>query len=203
MTQTEYKDSTTKEHAGKSPIERVLERLPKATQHGEWHNTVCPSHQDREASFGFTENDTGGVTFKCFAGCSREHILTSLNLTEEDIQGKNGQRTRARAQAHISLWDLAVNKNIDPRFLTSYGLTDGYKFQGKRVIRIPYYLENGKEHTLAHVRLNLIAKKGTRADGTGNLIPYGLDRLEDARKAGYIIVTEGESVCWTLWRFNF
>jgi hypothetical protein len=203
MTQTEYKDPIANKSTGKSPIEHVLELLPGAKLHGKWYNTACPSHHDRETSFGFTENDTGGVIFKCFAGCSREHILTSLNLTEDDIREKNGQRTRTRAQAHISLWDLAVDKNIDPRLLTSYGLTDGYMLQGKQVIRIPYYLENGEEHTLAHVRFNLVAKKGTRADGTGNLIPYGLNRLEDARKAGYLIVAEGESDCWTFWRFNF
>jgi hypothetical protein len=34
-------------------------------------------------------------------------------------------------------------------------------------------------------------------------VAYGLERLEAARKAGYLILVEGESDCWTLWYHQF
>src|SRR5579859_133483 len=188
------------------PIERVLARLPEAKPHGHWYNTLCPAHQDQDMSFGFTESKTGGVHFHCFAGCSREQILAALHLTEDEVRG-DGRTTRP--DRRITLWDLAVEKCLHPSYLLSYGLIDGYTWRtskGKtveQVIRIPYYLENGEEHTLAHIRFNLTAKGGTGADGTGSLIPYGLNRLADARSAGSLVIVEGESDCWTLWRFGF
>jgi hypothetical protein len=43
-------------------------------------------------------------------------------------------------------------------------------------------------------------KRGrTGARGSGEIVPYGLERLEEARKAGYLVLVEGESDCWTLW----
>jgi hypothetical protein len=35
--------------------------------------------------------------------------------------------------------------------------------------------------------------------GPGDIEPYCLWRLAEARKAGYLIFPEGESDCWTLW----
>src|SRR5262249_49495758 len=34
-------------------------------------------------------------------------------------------------------------------------------------------------------------------------IPYGLHRLEEGRRAGYLILVEGESDCWTLWQHGY
>jgi hypothetical protein len=31
-------------------------------------------------------------------------------------------------------------------------------------------------------------------------VPYGLERLAEARSAGYLVLVEGESDCWTLWK---
>jgi len=31
-------------------------------------------------------------------------------------------------------------------------------------------------------------------------VPYGLERLAEARAAGFVFLVEGESDCWALWR---
>ncbi len=31
---------------------------------------------------------------------------------------------------------------------------------------------------------------------------YGLDRLQDARRAGWVLIVEGESDCWTAWHHD-
>src|SRR5215469_12004398 len=48
------------------------------------------------------------------------------------------------------------------------------------------------------------AREGSRwSKGKGKIVPYGLERLSDARKAGYLVLVEGESDCWTLWYQGF
>src|SRR5436305_76734 len=107
------------------PIDAVLALLPKAKQHGHWYNYPCPSHQDKNASFGFKETKHGGIHFHCFAGCSRANILSSLGLTEEDVSG-DGQPKFQNKQPGMTLWDLAVDKNIHPNILRSFGVEDEY-----------------------------------------------------------------------------
>ena len=39
--------------------------------------------------------------------------------------------------------------------------------------------------------------------GKGKPVPYGLDRLDQARGVGYVVLVEGESDSWTLWYHGF
>src|SRR5438045_8849924 len=69
---------------------------------------------------------------------------------------------------------------------------------------IPYYLADGTPALRSRIRTALIARNGSRwSKGKGQLVPYGLERLSDARKAGYLVLVEGESDCWTLWYQGF
>ena len=48
------------------------------------------------------------------------------------------------------------------------------------------------------------AKEGSRwSKGSAELVPYGLWKLKEAQAAGYCVVVEGESDCWTLWLHEF
>src|SRR5437660_498520 len=59
-------------------------------------------------------------------------------------------------------------------------------------------------HWITCWRIAQIAGVGSRwSKGKGQLVPYGLERLGDARKAGYLVLVEGESDCWTLWYQGF
>ena len=54
------------------------------------------------------------------------------------------------------------------------------------------------------IRTALVAQEGSRWNsGEGKIVPYGLERLDEARKAGYLVLVEGESDCWTLWYQGF
>jgi len=56
----------------------------------------------------------------------------------------------------------------------------------------------------SRLRTALVAKEGSHwSKGSGEIVPYGLERLEEARKAGYLVIVEGESDCWTLWFHHF
>ncbi len=71
-------------------------------------------------------------------------------------------------------------------------------------LQIPYHLPDGTLAPRYRVRTALVAKEGSRwSKGEGTIVPYGLGRLEEARKAGYLVLVEGESDCWTLWYHGF
>ena len=80
------------------------------------------------------------------------------------------------------------------------GLSDT-SYARKPAVRIPYRASGGTE---VAVRFRIAASgadkfrwaKGSKA------IPYGLDRLGDARDAGHVVIVEGESDAATLWFYD-
>jgi hypothetical protein len=51
-------------------------------------------------------------------------------------------------------------------------------------------------------RVRLSGKDKYRYPKGSKAIPYGLDRLIDAQKIRALVIVEGESDCWTLWKHN-
>lgn len=137
------------------------------------------------------------------AGCSRDAILAALHLQEADLSA-NGFRPRRKIhRASISTIDLAINKQIDWKELFNHGVTDGYKYHGQEVVRIVYKTRDGEEHPKIRVR------KGTSGhdsewvkESPGKIIPYGAWRIDEAELAGYLVICEGESDCWTGWHYD-
>jgi AAA domain len=71
-------------------------------------------------------------------------------------------------------------------------------------LQIPYQLQDGSLAPRHRIRTALSAKEGSHwSPGTGVIVPYGLARLEEGRSAGYLVLVEGESDCWTLWYHQF
>jgi len=71
-------------------------------------------------------------------------------------------------------------------------------------LKIPYHRADGTLAARHRIRTAPIAKEGSRwSKGEGGIVAYGLERLEEARKAGYLVLVEGESDCWTLWYHHF
>lgn len=97
----------------------------------------------------------------------------------------------------VNLLTLAEAKRLPADFLKSLGVSD-FKYNGQPSVKIPYYSEDGTE---AAVRFRLALygdsrfkwRKGDRG------IPYGLNKLGQIRKAGWVLIVEGESDCWTAW----
>jgi DNA-binding transcriptional ArsR family regulator len=189
----------------KSQIDRVLPLLKgvKTLRNGKpGYSACCPAHNDKNPSLTIWEDETDGhVGIHCFAGCSHQAVIESIGLEASDLYPASQQHYRRSAHPGLTLIDLAVDKQIEPRALLHFGVTDGYTYFGREVVRIPYFAADGKEYTRFRIRTALTAKEGSKwSKGEEPLIPYGLHKLDEARNAGYLVIVEGESDCWTLWR---
>ena len=193
-----------KSHELLSPVERVLNHLKGVRSSLRGWVACCPAHADREPSLSIGEGDEGQVLLKCFAGCSLEHIVAAMGLTVTDLfpastpSSSTGQEAGAAAQGRpsLSLLTLAQDKRLPWQFLFSLGVMDN----DTGGVEIPYHLPDGTLAPRHRIRTALTAKDGSYwSKGQGPIVPYGLERLAEAKKAGYLVLVEGESDCWTLW----
>jgi hypothetical protein len=199
------------------PIEKILDRLRGARRYdGSW-KALCPAHEDREPSLSVTEVGDGRALLKCFAGCATEDIVAELGLEMKDLfERRNGSavvnrkkflgtlpKTTATAQP-CNLKNYAEAKGLPVEFLQKHGLCD-QKYQGQPAVRISYRGVDGSEEA---VRYRIALKKSEEGDDrfrwrTGSKARlYGLWRLENIRKAGYVVLVEGESDAQTLWYYR-
>lgn len=65
-------------------IEAILQRLDKVTSKGDGYLARCPHHEDNSPSLTITERD-GKVLLHCFAGCTAEEVMHSINLEMRDL----------------------------------------------------------------------------------------------------------------------
>jgi hypothetical protein len=197
------------------PVEKVLDRLEGVHEsNGSW-KALCPAHDDREPSLSVSEGEENKVILHCFTGCDTEEIVSALDLEMKDLFERNGSsagdrkkfiRTPSGNAASLphpcNLKNYAAAKGLPVEFLQKLGLTDR-SYQGKPAIRIPYRDEHGEEKS---IRFRTALEKAE--DGTDNrfrwrsgskAVLYGLERLEKIRKAGRVVLVEGESDAQTLW----
>src|SRR5215831_15251066 len=100
----------------------------------------------------------------------------------------------------LDLVYLAQEKQLPCKYLFHLGVTE----QRPGCLQIPYHLQDGTLAPRHRLRTSLVAKEGSHwSKGQGEIVPYGLERLEEARKAGYLVLVEGESDCWTIWFHHF
>src|SRR5260370_180288 len=117
------------------------------------------------------------------------------------VGGDGGKLTVGTRQGKtLSLRDLALEKQLPWQFLFRLGVME----HPSGGLQIPYHRPDGTLAARHRIRTALIAKEGSRwSKGEGSIVAYGLDRLEGARKRGYLVLVEGESDCWTLWYHQF
>lgn len=178
-------------------IDLVLSRLENVRRSGGGWAARCPAHEDRHNSLAVHVAEDGRALLHCFAGCTCEEIVAATGLEVRDLFSVNGHKDSESAKPkhpRLTLADLAHDKKLPEAFLHELGVVeDG------RALRITYRLIDGAMAPRQRIRAALIAKEGSYwTKGEGNLVPYGLWRLEDARRAGYLVLVEGESDCWTL-----
>jgi hypothetical protein len=192
------------------PLDRVLSRLEDVRQRGESYQAPCPAHDDHEPSLSISKGEDGRALLKCFAGCETEDIVAALDLEMRDLfEQRNGHEKVLRSSppkttATVQPCDLenyAAAKGLPVEFLTKQGLRD-QRYQGQPAVRISYRGVDGSEEA---VRYRIALEKSEEADDrfrwrTGSKARlYGLWRLESIRKAGYVVLVEGESDAQTLW----
>jgi hypothetical protein len=128
---------------------------------------------------------------------SKERDLDSK--TDVDTVPPSVKRSGSPA-AGLTMATLAEAKHLPIAFLESLGVCES-KSGGLPFVKIPYYSEDGTEQAI-RFRMAMTGDsrfKWRRGDHT---MPYGLNKLEIARKLGWILVVEGESDCWTAWYHN-
>jgi len=187
-----------------SPIlENILSRLKdwRKSGTGGW-SACCPAHHDHHPSLSIRLGKEGRILLKCHAGCTVEQILAVIGLTLADLfpaTSTMSRHTSLRRQT-LSLLDLAKDKLLPWKYLFNLGVAE----DTSGGIKVPYHLQDGTPAPRYRIRTALVAKEGSWWNkGEGEIVPYGLERLEEARKAGYLVLAEGETDSWTLWFHKF
>lgn len=203
----------------KEAVLSKLEKVKGPDQKGEY-TALCPFHDDHEPSLS-VNFDKG--TYHCF-GCNSKGPISRLaqrlgisidsGMMRSSPDGKacghvNTPRNRIQKQLTgtmltgvngVTLTTLAQAKHLPEDFLRSLGIGD-FKKNGQPAVRIPYVGEDGAVPAV-RFRLALTAESGAQrfAWRRGDkVILYGLNRLKQIREAGWILLVEGESDCWTCW----
>jgi hypothetical protein len=103
--------------------------------------------------------------------------------------------------AGCALAEYAAAKGLPEDFLRDLGLVDT-TYARAPAIKIPYRATGGTEVAVRY-RVALDGADKFRWSKGSKAIPYGLDRLGEAREAGYVVLVEGESDSQTLWHHGF
>jgi hypothetical protein len=188
-------------------VEKVLEKLSgvRKTARGQW-SALCPAHEDSTPSLSVATGNDGRILVNCKAGCTPEEICAASGLKMKDLfPGGGGAKLSPKTTATVQhaeiqgcrLADYASAKKLSASFLVGIGLSE-IPFGGKPALRIPYKDETGRE-VAVRFRTALAGDDRFRWKKGAKPALYGLWRLESARKAGYVVIVEGESDCHSLW----
>lgn len=210
------------------PLPLVLGRLRNVKSSGDNYTARCPAHDDQHNSLSVGVGDDGRVLLNCHTGCETEDVVRAAGLQMADLFPRSDAKLKGVVGTSIphrkgstvqhptdsevlpgksgagpgcTLQEYAEAKRLPPDFLRRLGLSE-ITYQGSPAIRIPYFVEGGQE---ARIRFRTGLHKADDADNRfrwksgDKAMPYGLWKLEGARKAGHIAIVEGESDCHTLW----
>lgn len=184
----------------------------------------CPAHQDGTNSLSIGIGDKG-ILLKCHAGCDTADVVKALGLELHDLfadesnslslipritrahvhtTAKDQEKARSSEKtpvptvvnSEITLADYAKAKALPVEFLTELGLRDR-KRDGKPAISIPYFGNDGRV-VATRYRIAMLGDRFRWRSGAKPQL-YGLWRLDDARKAGQVVIVEGESDCHAAW----
>jgi hypothetical protein len=86
------------------------------------------------------------------------------------------------------------------KFLHELGLKDV-----ANGVLIPYRLMDGSLAPRQRIRCSPSGEKNRSIwdKNSGAIVPYGLDRSRECYDAGFLVLVEGESDCWTLWHHGY
>jgi hypothetical protein len=209
-------------------FEHVLDRVQVASRNGEKAMCFCPAHDDRNNPSLSLKAENGRLLLHCFAGCQPEDIVSEMGLEMKDLFVVGGRGSyippstparlhandeNPRADAHngrasgdarsehgCTLGGYSEEKKLPEDFLRGLGLRD-VTYSDKPAVRIPYPDEEGQE-VAVRFRVSLDGTEKFRWRSGDKPLPYGLRLLEEARKAGFVVLVEGESDSHTLWFYD-
>ena len=126
-------------------LQKMVQAFPQAKEktNGWW------AHPDNP-KFDFRENEDGSLSIHSWTGRSRDDILRMVGLTVADVYPRGYKTVKVRDS--LGIIDLAQAKLIHWEFLANLGLQDGYRWQGRNCVKIPYHHADGSQHTKIKVR---------------------------------------------------
>ncbi|MFC1928645.1 hypothetical protein ACFLXK_03450 [Chloroflexota bacterium] len=204
-------------------FEDILSKLTNIKRNGDkvTADCLCPGHKTPQGHL--TLKDAGD---KALAACQggrhtyrdivRALDLDSLTYSNNGIGGsttigkvcepvntpqKHAQKgltpTLLTPVNGVNLDTLSKAKNIPVDYLKGLGVRD-FKYNGQPAIKIPYYGEDGTEISI-RFRLAITGDNRFKWRKGDQALPYGLNRLDQIKKMGWVLIVEGESDCWTCW----
>jgi predicted P-loop ATPase/5S rRNA maturation endonuclease (ribonuclease M5) len=203
-----------------TPLDRITqalrERGVEPRESGASWTCCCPAHDDKNPSLSFGEVEPGGhLWVKCFAGCAAEDVLAELGLSKNGIMTSTGltveelagvKKIPVELLSSLGVVTTLARKTVDSTYIQA--VTPDATWEELSCLKewsevfIPYKKVDGSTAPRQRRRFALTGTAGSCWTGgkkDGDIVAYGLDRLEEARKARYIVLVEGESDCWTLW----
>ncbi len=181
-------------------LEAILAKLERGdAKDDHWPDThgdywpLCPFHPDK-SSGSFAVGPRGYKCHSCGAGGGLRKLAQHLGVAVLQCS-PGGQET------NISLEAYARAKRLEPAFLQGLGVAES-RYKGRTRLVLAYFDANGNEAGRRY-RWQLEGKKGRFTWAAGSkTMPYGLWKLAEARKAGYVYLVEGESDSQTLWSYG-
>lgn len=178
-------------------LQKMVNAFPQAIEqsNGWW------SHPDNP-TFDFRENEDGSISIHSWTGRTQQEILTMGGLQVADIYPRGYKAVKVRAR--LDVLELAHAKCLPWQFLFSLGLQSEYRYHGYSNVKVPYFNADGSQHTKIRVRKAVEGdyKQCWDENTPGDVIPYGLHRIDTARHSGYVLIGEGESDGWACWFYN-
>lgn len=201
-----------------STLETVRQALscgqPKCTCSQSRGHVHCPAHADSTPSLSVTEKD-GKILVKCFGGCAQDRVIDALrekglwpsgngnNFKKGKGNKSSGKGRNGATPPGLTLEELAKAKGFQlegPTGLKAWGCCTQKK-HGATVIRIPYMNEGGEEAAVRFRHTLSGSQRFTWRSGDKVLL-YGLWRLSEIKQAGWVLLVEGETDCWTCWLYG-
>lgn len=155
---------------------------------GQGWRTHCPAHSDGTPSLDVADGEGGKLLVHCFGGCPQETVIAALR--------ERGLWPQTEPLG-VALAELAAAKGLALDFLKGLGWRDGH-WHGTEAVLIPYLGASGSV-LFNRYRIRLRGPDHYRQPKAVHLAPYGLNRVEEARRSGRIVLVEGETDAATLW----
>lgn len=160
-----------------------LDEAIKLVQSGRQVMTICPAHDDKQASLSLSPGRDQPVLMKCHAGCETEDILAAASVTWDDICGPREQR-------ETEVW--TPRGNTTSRFVWDYCDEEGVLLY--QVIRVN---KEGGGKDIVQRKPDPTTKTGYawNLDGVRRVIYKLPDVIQAVSDGKTIHIAEGEKCC--------